>query len=77
MKGGIIYSDFANTVSPTYAEEIQNDFFGEGLDGVLRQYNYKLKGILNGIDFELYDPKTDVSIFEKYSYMKLDKKAEN
>ncbi len=77
MKGGIIYSDFVNTVSPTYAEEIQNDFYGEGLDGVLRQYNYKLKGILNGIDFELYDPKTDVSIFENYTYMKLDGKAEN
>ena len=77
MKGGIIYSDFVNTVSPTYAEEIQNDYFGEGLDGVLRQYNYKLKGILNGIDFELYDPKTDVSIFENYSSMKPEGKAEN
>ncbi len=77
MKGGIIYSDFVNTVSPAYADEIQNDFYGEGLDGVLRQYNYKLKGILNGIDFELYDPKTDVSIFENYSSVKPEGKVQN
>ena len=67
MKGGIVYSDFVNTVSPTYAEEIQGEYYGEGLDGVLRANNYKLKGILNGIDYELYDPKTDKSLYENFS----------
>lgn len=77
MKGGIIYSDFVNTVSPSYALEIQNDFFGEGLNGVLQEYNYKLKGILNGIDYSLYDPKTDKTIFKNYNSVKTDIKYEN
>lgn len=75
MKAGIVFSDFVNTVSPTYALEIQNDFYGEGLNGVLSYYNQKLKGILNGIDYELYHPKTDTMIAENYSWNKPEGKA--
>ena len=75
MKAAIVYSDYITTVSPTYAEEIQNDFFGEGLNGILSQYSYKLKGILNGLDYEINDPKTDPVLAENYSYAKLSGKA--
>ncbi len=77
MKGGIVFSDYVNTVSPTYAEEIQNDFFGEGLNGVLSKYNYKLRGILNGIDYDLYDPKTDQSIAANYNAVRIENKVKN
>lgn len=59
MKAGIVYSDAVTTVSPTYAEEILSPYYGEGLDGLLRGYAYKLRGILNGIDLEEYNPQTD------------------
>ena len=57
MKGGIIASDQITAVSPTYKEEIQYEFFGEKLDGLLRKYNDKLSGIVNGIDTSVYNPK--------------------
>ena len=50
MKTGILYADKVNTVSPTYASEIQTEAFGQGLDEILRMHNWKLRGILNGID---------------------------
>ena len=50
MKAGIFYADRVNTVSPTYAAEIQTPEFGCGLDEVLRMVNYKLSGILNRIN---------------------------
>ncbi|ANE45575.1 glycogen synthase [Paenibacillus swuensis] len=59
MKGGIAYSNSITTVSPTYAEEIQTHYFGEGLDGLLRKRSGDLHGILNGIDYDVYDPMTD------------------
>lgn len=77
MKGGIVYSDYVTTVSPTYACEIQNDYFGEGLDGVLRANNYKLKGILNGIDYDLYNPATDKHIAANYSASSFENKVQN
>ena len=77
MKGGIIFSDAVNTVSPTYATEIRNDFFGEGLDGVLNKYESKLCGILNGIDYDLFNPATDSAIFENYSVTKPENKVLN
>ncbi len=58
MKGGIIFSDFITTVSPTYAKEIQTPKFGYGLDGLLQHQSNKLKGILNGIGAD-WDPETD------------------
>lgn len=67
LKGGINYADAINTVSPSYAQEIQTPAFGEGLDGTLRQNAYKLHGILNGIDNELYDPATDTNLAANYT----------
>lgn len=67
MKAGIVYSHAVTTVSPSYANEIMNDFYGEGLDGVLRNYAYKLSGILNGIDLEEYNPETDRYIAANYT----------
>jgi len=59
LKGGILCADMVTTVSPSYAEEIQQPEFGFGLDGVLRSRSNELYGILNGIDKELWDPSTD------------------
>ncbi len=78
MKAGIIYSDIITTVSPTYALEIQTPYFGERLEGLLRQRQNNLYGILNGIDYEVYNPETDPHIFARYGAdSALEKKAEN
>ncbi|XEC97747.1 glycogen synthase GlgA [Paenibacillus tarimensis] len=66
MKGGIQYSDRVTTVSRTYAEEIQTEHFGEGLDGVLRWAGSRLSGIVNGIDDKAYNPATDPCIPYRY-----------
>jgi starch synthase len=66
MKGGIVYSDIITTVSPTYSKEIQKPEFGERLDGLLRSRAESLYGIVNGIDVDVYNPKTDALIFENY-----------
>lgn len=77
MKAGIVFSDMVTTVSPTYSNEIQTEFYGEGLDGLLTSNSHKLRGILNGIDYDLNDPKTDKDIFSKYNADTIDKKIEN
>lgn len=59
MKAGIVFADKVTTVSPTYAEEIMTDFFGEGLNSLLAYQAHKLHGILNGIDTTEYDPEHD------------------
>lgn len=77
LKSGLIFADKLSTVSPTYAEEIQNDYFGEGLAGVLNMRSRDLTGILNGIDTESYDPRTDDSISYNYSYETLQDKRKD
>ncbi len=77
MKAGIIYSDIVNTVSKSYAEEIKYEYFGEGLEGILSANAYKLYGIINGIDYDLYDPSTDKRIFYNYDVGSLDLKVKN
>ncbi len=67
MKAGIVYSDVVTTVSPTYSEEIKTLLGGEGLDGILSARGNSLFGILNGIDYEEYNPEIDPYIFERYS----------
>ena len=67
MKGAIIYADNITTVSRTYAQEIQYAYFGEGLDGLLRQRAGDLHGIVNGLDTELYNPATDSYLTEPYT----------
>ena len=79
MKGGLIYSDHVTTVSPTYAEEICTYEYGYGLEGLLskRAKEGRLTGILNGIDNEEWNPKTDSSISKQYSAKTVLDKREN
>ena len=67
LKGGIVYADAVTTVSKSYAMEIMTPEGGEGLDGVLRRYSYKLVGILNGLDYEIYHPGKDSYIPANFS----------
>ncbi len=66
LKAGILYSDIVTTVSETYAREIQTPELGFKLDGVLRKRKHELIGILNGIDYSLWNPATDDLIYQKY-----------
>jgi len=66
LKGGIIFSHVVNTVSPTYAKEIQTERFGYGLDGVLRKKGDRLFGVLNGIDYEEWNPASDPRLYANY-----------
>ncbi len=68
MKAGIVYSNSVTTVSPTYAYEIMTDYYGEGLNGTLQRFAYKVSGILNGIYEEEYNPISDSHIPVCYSY---------
>lgn len=67
LKGGLVYADAITTVSPTYAEEIKTPFYGEGLDGLLRARSNDLRGILNGIDYDAFNPETDPYITNRYN----------
>ena len=64
---GIHFADVVNTVSESYAREIQTPEYGEGLDELLRRNTHKLHGILNGIDYEIFDPERDPSLTHHYS----------
>ena len=77
MKAGIVFADEVTTVSKTYAKEIQTEFYGEGLDGLLKANAYKLEGILNGIDYDLNNPATDNAIFVNFDVNCIEKKLEN
>lgn len=67
LKTGILYADALTTVSPTYAEEIQTDEYGMGLQDLLRERKDSLVGILNGVDYEEWSPETDRLIPYRYS----------
>lgn len=78
LKGGLVYSNYITTVSNSYKEEIQSEYYGEGLDGVIREKSGALFGILNGIDYNEYNPETDNKIFSQYnSYSFIENKAIN
>ena len=77
MKAGIVFADEVTTVIKTYAKEIQTEFYGEGLDGLLKANAYKLEGILNGIDYDLNNPATDNAIFVNFDVNCIEKKLEN
>ena len=77
MKAAIQCSDKVTTVSPTYAKEILDPFYSHGLDRILKDYTYKLCGIINGIDTAVYNPNTDKDIFAHYSAEDFTNKAEN
>ena len=78
LKGGLVYSNYITTVSNSYKDEIQSEYYGEGLDGVIREKSGALFGILNGIDYNEYNPETDNKIFSRYnSYSFIENKAIN
>lgn len=77
MKGGIKFADAVSTVSPTYAEEIKNEYFGEGLHGLLQWRSNDLYGILNGLDTEINNPQIDPNLFFNYSEDNLENKFKN
>lgn len=70
-ESGHLYADRINTVSPSYAAEIQTKEFGCGLDDILRMCSFKLSGILNGIDYETNDPEKDPVIPYNFSVKNL------
>ena len=74
LKGGINFSRIVTTVSPRYAQEIQTPEFGFGFDGILRHRSADLIGILNGIDYDQWDPGRDPHLPEPYSASKLEGK---
>ena len=76
LKGGIVYADTLSTVSPRYAEEIQTRELGAGLEGVFRKRSADLKGILNGVDYDEWNPATDRKIAAHYTPEKLSCKRE-
>ncbi len=77
MKGAIQCADKVTTVSPTYANEILQPYYSHGLDNILKQFTYKLTGIVNGIDYDVYNPETDPMIFKNFTADTLDVKAYN
>src|SRR5699024_10089 len=77
LKGGINFSDRVTTVSPTYANEITTPEFGEGLDDVIRHNRWKLRGIINGIDYDSNNPETDPLIPHHFSTEDISGKTKN
>lgn len=67
LKAGLVFADAITTVSPTYAQEIQTSAHGFGLDGVFRERAGSLTGILNGVDYAVWNPGTDAYIIQNYS----------
>ncbi len=67
LKGGIVYADMVTTVSRTYAEEIKTPFYGEGLDGLMNARSNCLRGIVNGLDYDVWNPETDPYIVNNYN----------
>ena len=77
MKGAIQCADKVTTVSPTYSREILDPYYSHGLDTILKMFTFKLTGIVNGIDTEVYNPETDPLIYKNFSVKKIDGKAVN
>jgi starch synthase len=75
LKGGVVFADFLTAVSRKYAEEIQTPEFGEQLEGVLRKRTANLRGILNGVDYSLWNPATDRNLAAHYTPEKLEGKS--
>ncbi len=78
LKGGLTYSNVITTVSQTYAGEIQSAYYGEALDAHLRYHSGKLRGIVNGIDYDIWNPATDGRLYANYDIASvLEQKKEN
>ncbi|MBQ7681855.1 MAG: glycogen/starch synthase, partial [Oscillibacter sp.] len=77
LKGAILSADAVTTVSPTYANELKMAYFAHRLESIMRQCEYKLHGVLNGIDTESFDPATDKRIAYNYSVDDMEGKAKD
>lgn len=77
MKAGIVYSNFVTTVSPRHAWEAKDDGQGHGLEPVLHTHQCKFGGVLNGLDYEQFNPETDPHIPAHYSVNSIEKKYDN
>jgi starch synthase len=66
LKAGIVFADWISTVSPTYAREIQTPYYGCGLEGVLAERHDRLSGIVNGVDYKVWNPATDANLTSPY-----------
>lgn len=77
IKGGLVYADWINTVSPTYAREIRTKAFGCGLEGLLQHRRDRLSGILNGIDYQTWNPGKDKLLPQTYTARTLAHKRNN
>lgn len=77
MKGAIQLCDILTTVSPRYAGEIQSPEYAHGLESIISMNSYKLRGILNGIDYISYNPKTDSALWQNFTFRSIDKKVQN
>lgn len=67
LKGGLTYADYITTVSETYANEIQTPEYGEGMEGLLQARHFDMCGIVNGIDYDVYNPETDPNLYVNYN----------
>ena len=77
MKGALAYSHLLTTVSSTYAEEIKNPFFGERMEGLLNAREKDLYGIVNGIDYEEFNPQKDSKIYKTFTKSRINDKDVN
>lgn len=77
LKAGLVYADKITTVSPTYAKEILTSEYGDGMDGTLRFMHNKLKGILNGVDYDQWSPEKDKLITKNYTPETIEQKLDN
>lgn len=77
IKGGLVFADWVTTVSPTYAEEIQTSEFGYGLEGLIRHRKDNLTGIVNGVDYSVWNPGRDLLIPVQFNARVLTHKIEN
>jgi starch synthase len=77
MKRGIMYADTVNTVSERYAQEILTKKYGQGLDPLLRAHKANVYGIINGVDYTVWNPQFDKSVYTKFSTETFSKKVQN
>lgn len=77
MKAGIERANIVTTVSKTYAEEIKDPYYAYGLAGILNARDYKIRGVVNGIDVDVFNPATDKNLVANYTLKTVAKRAEN
>src|SRR3989338_6089326 len=77
MRRGILYADLINTVSPTYAKEIMTEEYGELLDGLLREKRSRVYGVINAIDYKVFNPETNPNLKANFNSSSLEKRSLN